>query len=233
MGCSNNRAKLSAAEQRFALGEQELQYTHLDCTKVDLIHRKYSYNSAINENQWLNINRHLYLSLNNPRSYFFQQIRTYYDQYKESEVYILQPLLCLGIILSQGSETTKSTLIFEAFVPNGSNKISRQGVTDIFETIFDVFVLKGEKLLKDNEEEKVSLSEHEEFVKRMKAGKEELREKFVQGILGSENFVELRKFVKWFTEGGNKRFMDSNGFRRELRKAANKKKGKKFELVIK
>lgn len=226
MGCSVNRAKLSPAEQRFALGELELQYTPIECTKVDLIHRKYSHNLAINENQWLTINRSLSLSLNNPQSSFSQQIKFYYDQYKESGVYTLQPLLCLGIILSQGSVSEKSKLIFEAFVVNGSKKISRQGVLDVFNTLFDVFVKKGEKLVKDNEEVMVSLSEHEELVNKMKAGKKELREVFVQGILGSENFVELNRFVEWFAECGNKQFMDSNGFRRELRKAANKKKGK-------
>lgn len=232
MGCSDSRTRLSPAEQRFLLGEKELLYSNLDCIKVDLVHRKYSNNGKINENQWLNINRNLNLSLNNPHSSFSSKIKSYYDQYKENQLYPLQPLLCLGIILSQGPTNDKARLIFEVFAVGGLKKLDKETVSEIFNTFFDVLVKKAAVLIKDIPGVQVEQLDHELALKHMKDGKKGLKKNFVEGLTAAHGSVDLEDFIKWLSIKENSFFLDSCGFRKELKKLGRNKKKKKDRTLV-
>jgi hypothetical protein len=224
MGCSDSRSDLNPAEERFFLGEQELLYQNLESIKVDYIHRKYSHDGQINENQWLNISRRLNLSLNNPSSTFASKIKPYYDQFKKDNIYNLQKLLCLSVILSQGSVDLKAKLLFEAFSFDGSKELERSKIGEIFDNIYKIFVKFGNNLLKDNPKVLVTAQEHEDFLKKMKAGKEDLREKLIQGIVGDGENVTLEGFIQWFEDPKNSHLLTSTGFRKALRKEVSKHK---------
>lgn len=232
MGCSDSRARLSPAEQRFLLGEKELLYSNLESIKVDLVHRKYSNNEKINENQWLNINRNLNLSLNNPHSSFSSNIKSYYDQYKENQLYPLQSLLCLGIVLSQGTITEKARLIFEAFSVNGAKHLPKETVSEIFNTFFDVFVKKAAVLIKDLPNIQVEQLDHELVLKHMKAGKKDLKNYFIRGLLAEGDSVDLKAFIAWASSKDNSFFFDSCGFRKELKRLGRNKTKKKDKALV-
>ena len=227
MGCSDSRSDLSPQEERFYLGELELNYHKLESIKVDYVHRKYSHNNEINENQWLNINRRLDLSLNNPHSSFASTIKVYYDQYKKGQVYQMQKLLCLGLVLSQGTIDYKAKLLFEAFSFDGSKELERSKIGEIFDTFYKIFVKFGSKLLKDNPKVLVTSDEHDGFMKKMKAGKEDLREAMIHGIVGDGENVTLDGFIQWFEDPKNSDILSSTGFRKALRKETSHLKHKK------
>ena len=107
MGCSDSREDLTAEEATVINAEYILEYGNIRSSDLDYIHRKYSYDGKILDEQWQEIYTQLDLALN--KSYTIQQTFNFYDNFKVSPTeYSLKKLLVFGILLSLGCVEEKA-----------------------------------------------------------------------------------------------------------------------------
>lgn len=216
MGCSSGRPDLSPVELKFHSGELQLKYHTHDAKMADLIHRKYSADGVVNDNQWLDICKKLNLGFSHLSSPFHANIKVFYESFKKNSNYVLSDLLALSIVLSTGNINIKSHLIFEAFSPDNSDMPKHQ-VGKIHDTLYKNSVKRALHLLKDDQKNKVDPKEQESFINSLKQGREYFREHFVNSLVGDGESVSLEGFIEFFKDPINKDILTSTGFRKMLR----------------
>ena len=217
MGCASSRSELSPVEARLIRGEDELLYGTHSVTEVDFIHRKYSYNGEINENQWMNIYRNLNLALNQSATPVPDNMISYYNHFKSGNTFKLRDLLVLGILLSIGDVDTKAKLLFDAFDFETNHELNRETIGLMYDVMYRICVKRAETIAKDDEKVVVTAEEHKEYIDKLKKGKESFREKFLNNIVGDGESVTSQGFLQSFKDSKFEDILTASGFRRTLK----------------
>lgn len=218
MGCGNGKADLTPIEARFFNGEQRLGFGNCEAIEVDLNIRKYSHMGVINENQWMNIYRHLKLAQSQGEVPLSDQIKAFYQLFKQENTYNLQELLVLGILLSMGSIDVKAKLLFEVFDVYGTKTLRRDAVGTMHDVMYKIAVKRAKVLIDKNDPNKVTEMEQEEYMERLKSGREKHRQSFIQMLLADGDSVTLIGFIETFKNKSNLAFLNSTEFRKGLKK---------------
>ena len=91
----------------------------------------------------------------------------------------------------------------------------------IFETIYEIFVIRSEILSTLDTVNKVTEEEHKIYHERLKSGKDNLKQIFLKAVLKEEtstlegfiNGLKDPKFINFFTGEGFRRILKKNGDR--------------------
>lgn len=232
MGCSASRIEVSPVEAQYINGESELLYSSHNVTEVDYIHRKYSFNGEINENQWMNIYRNLNLSLNQSGSPIPEAVIEYYNQYKSGSTFKLRDLLVVGILLSIGTVEVKAKLLFDAFDYETNHELSREDLGLMLEVMYRICVKRAEIIVKQQNDGKVTAEEHKEYLRKMSAGKELFKEKFMNDTMKDRDNVTLKGFLVAVANSEYENIFTTSGFRTTLKKFGMTKKNSSEDTSV-
>jgi hypothetical protein len=212
MGCSNSREDITAEEAAVRNSESILEYTEVQCTFLDMIHRKYSFEGKIHQDQWKDICSQLQLAPS--KSYTKQQVLNFFDNFKigPSE-YSLKKLLVLGIQLSSGSSYEKAKLLFEVQDEKGIGNLTISQVEMLVNMMVDIPIEINPKILSKCEVNDVSEQDLRNYIVKLRKGKEKAIENIVNGIMDEGQTVSCEEFISKLTFGNRSLMLTAHGVR--------------------
>jgi Ca2+-binding EF-hand superfamily protein len=215
MGCITSRNDISPEETVVMDFETLLGYSTLSPSHLDKIHRKYSYNGKISDNQWKDICYTLNLAPNKIEA--SQHISNYYDKYRtEDNSFALNELLVLGILLSKGRPGEKAKLLFEVFDENASGGLGLGQIHELLSVMVKVALeLNPQVVVKDGVSD-VGAQDLMKYFEKLNKGKEVAIEMAEKEILGKDGMVKSMEFVKALS-GKMSYFVSPHGIRKYVK----------------
>ena len=136
MGCYFSRGDLSIEENIIIQGEHTLGYYSKNCNEVSLLHKKYSFNSKINNIQFNEIASQLNLPvISSPTP----KIIEFYKKFRVNDAfYSMNLLLMLGVLLSCGLPMDKAKMFFEIEDKTNLNVLKRSNVKALVKGIITI-----------------------------------------------------------------------------------------------
>ena len=214
--CTSSPTKIEGPEHRYTLGENQLKYHICDLKHVYSVHQQHSASGSVTPDQLLEISKTLNLGYSQKSSSFLPSIQSYYETFKTGDNYNLQQLLTLAILQSNGPTELKSQYLFQTF-SSGSSELDKHEVGKIHDLIYKICVKRAQHLLKDDPNHKISESDSEDYLNKMKEGREDFREHFIMSIVGDGESVSLKGFIDWFKDPKKFGILSTSGFRKVLK----------------
>lgn len=215
MGCITSRNDISPEEDVVMDFETLLGYSALSPSHLDKIHRKYSYNGKISDNQWKDICYTLKLAPNKIEA--SQHINNYYDKYRTGEnSFALNELLVLGILLSKGRPGEKAKLLFEVFDENGSGVLELSQIHDLLSVMVKVAIELNPQVVVKDGVNNVGVQELTKYFEKLDKGKGLAIEMAEKEIMNKDGNVKSSEFVKALT-GNMSYFVSPHGIRKYVK----------------
>mmetsp|Transcript_12325 Transcript_12325/g.23393 ORF Transcript_12325/g.23393 Transcript_12325/m.23393 type:complete len:304 (+) Transcript_12325:370-1281(+) len=209
MGCTSSRTKLSAEETYLTTHEAELHYGDQHATQVDLVFRKYSYQSHVNPSQLQNAASKLNLRITNYST--FNLIEPFYNGLKQEGSIHLLHLLLLGLFLAKGSVEEKARLLFEVYDDLNTEEVQAPVIKKILSDLYDIAVNRLPKLVA--EPHHADAGNLRQYLAKIAHVKELAIEKAYKGIVGTGATVKKVAFVTSFSSDSFKALLSTTGFR--------------------
>ena len=214
--CCSSPDKIEGPEYRYSLGETQLKYHACDLKHVYEVHQQHSASGHITPDQFSEISKSLHLGYSQKSSSSFPSLQSFYSTFKSGDNFNLQQLLTLAILLSHGPIEQKAHLLFDTF-SSGSSELEKHEVGKIHDTIFKISVKRVQTLLKDDPKHKIDDSQSQDYLTKMKEGREDFREHFIMSIVGDGESVSSSGFIDWFKDPKNSGILSTSGFRKVLK----------------
>ncbi|OMJ75443.1 hypothetical protein SteCoe_25410 [Stentor coeruleus] len=197
MGCAATKDEINKEEHCIILGEESLSYTTKNCKDVDNIHRKYSFSGNVNNLQFSEISKRLYLAIYVSPS---EKIRNFYNFFKtDEENYSLFSLLVLGLLVSSGNPIDKARILFEIEDKLSGKILSRESVQNLAKEMITISVDYLPSLFLTNEEYKVNEDSVKEYLSKIKQNKDKALGLMTKEFMGGEaKEIKLVDFLNNF-----------------------------------
>lgn len=223
MGCSDSREDITAEEAMIINAESSLEYSHLSATHTDLVHRKYSYGGKVLEEQWKDIYKTLELAPS--KSYTTQQVLNFFDKFKVGPgEYSLKKLLVFGILLSQGNSDEKAKLLFEVQDEAGSGILNKNGLTKLFEMLFEIAVEFSTKITIKDDPNMLNESDISNYANLLKKGVKSAQDMIVERLLDGRESIAIEEFALKMVESERVELLSTHGLRSFAKSFARKNK---------
>ena len=232
MGCSSGKNSVNPIESLICSGESKLLYQDCKATDVDLIHRKYTNNGRMNENQWMNVYRYLNLAQNQTAVPMSEHIKAFYHKFKKLNTYVLKEMLVLGIIHSVGTVEVKAKLLFEAFDDHDSKELVKESFGNIYDILYKINAKRVQALIDKSDDYNVTDQELREYFEKLASGKDRFREAFINTFVGEGERVTLYSFLQTMNDPKNIHLIDSSVFRSTLKGYSSKESIKNSKVDI-
>ena len=213
MGCSDSRTDITAEEATVANAEAILEYSHLPAYYTDLIHRKYSYEGKIVEDQWKDIYKTLDLAPN--KSYAMQSVVNFFDNFKIGPgEYSLKKLLVLGILLSKGSSEEKARLLFEVQDEAGSGILTTEGLDDLIKLMLDISIEINTKIKIKDDINQVTEEDIRRYVAKLRRGVGKAQSTILETILDGSQSITVEEFIRKMSHSTRPELLTAQGLRK-------------------
>jgi hypothetical protein len=227
-GCTSNRSDLTPEEALLDNGENTLLYAGKYSSHAFKIHLACSSGTAAwtaTEEQWSNIAVNLKLAISSPEA--GPKITGFYAEFKVGEFYNIKKLILLSLLLTRGTAKEKAKILFDVCDDSKLQAVKKAHIIFALEELFDIAIEKLPKLKLENDPNKVTTQDLENFLERARIGKQDGLDEVVKGIIGDEEVAELSHFEAFFSANDNILWLESRGLRENLRK-----KGKEVQKKL-
>ncbi|OMJ87860.1 hypothetical protein SteCoe_10346 [Stentor coeruleus] len=215
MGCFTSRNDITPEETAVMDFESLLGYSDLSPSHLDKIHRKYSYNGKISENQWKDICDTLKLAPSKIEA--SQHINNYYDKYRSGEnAFALNELLVLGILLSKGKPGEKAKLLFEVYDEKGLGELDLSQIHDLLSVMVKIAIELNPQVVVKDGVNGVSIQDLTKYFEKLNKGKGVAIGMAEMEILNKNGSVKSTEFVKMLN-GKMSYFVSPHGIRKYVK----------------
>ena len=214
MGCQDSRIDLTAEEAAIMNAESLLEYSSLSALDVDKIHRKYSYEGTIFEDQWHEIRKILKLK-KNIRLYTSQEITDFTGHFQILPgQYSLKKLLVLGILLSTGSIEEKSKLLFEVEDEESKKILNKKKIKELVNMIIEIPIEITSNIEFTDPVNNVTRNDIKKYIQKLKRGKENCAKIIIDKILEGKEWISIEEFSIKMKNDNFEELLSTHGVRK-------------------
>lgn len=218
MGCASSRHHPSEEEKSVYAIEQKLKFHKHQATYMDLILRKYSYNFALNSDQFNEVLS--YLSVASEKSYPSDKLSEFYGSFKENDAYSLSKLIVLCGLLGKGDPNEKARLFFEAYDVENAKAISRESTEELVDSMIDISAVLLPTLADTSPTGNFYIEKYDGYSKKLAfyrdGAKRQILSSLFAGMSEETNVISLKKFETPFMNSELGKITSSSGMRNYL-----------------